>query len=264
MEAHAHEAGAQEVRAAGGIVWRLGGGGGVEVAVIHRPKYDDWSLPKGKLDAGEGWEEAALREVCEEIGLRCRLGDEVGRVSYTDHRGRPKVVRYWLMEPLEEVARFRPSREVDELRWLGPEAAIALLSHEHDRELVRRALGPMTAEAPKVELLWWAGCPSTPRALEELQAVLGEAGLDPGAIEMREVTSDDDARSAGFVGSPTIRIDGRDVQPPQAEPTGLSCRVYRLRDGRFSPTPDPADVREAVRAATRERRETWRAQRTAG
>ena len=267
MEAHAYEPGvrAQEVRAAGGIVWRLGAGGGVEVAVIHRPKYDDWSLPKGKLDRGEGWEEAALREVSEEIGVRCRLGEEVGQVSYTDHRGRPKVVRYWLMEPLDDVAAFRPSREVDELRWLGPEPAIALLSYEHDRELVRRALGPGTgAEAPKVELLWWAGCPSTPRALEELQAVLGEAGLDPGAIEMREVTSDDDARSAGFVGSPTIRIDGRDVQPPQAEPIGLSCRVYRLRDGRFSPTPDPADVRDAVREATGERSETWRAHRPAG
>ena len=136
--------------------------------------------------------------------------------------------------------------------------------YDPDRYMVRLTLGPGPgAKAPKVELLWWAGCPSTPRALEELRAVLEEAGLDPGAIEVREVTSDEDARSEGFVGSPTIRIDGRDVQPPQGEPIGLSCRVYRLRDGRFSPTPDPADVREAVRAATGERSETWRAHRPA-
>ena len=72
---------------------------GVELVVVHRPRYDDWSLPKGKLDPGESWEQAALREVEEEVGLRCRLGAELPPVAYTDHKGRAKVVRYWLMEP---------------------------------------------------------------------------------------------------------------------------------------------------------------------
>ena len=128
---------AAEVKAAGGVVWRRGAGG-IEVAVIHRPHRDDWSLPKGKLDPGEGWEEAAMREVEEEIGFRCRLGRELPPVSYTDNRGRSKVVRYWLMEP--EEGEFAPNDEVDELRWLIPAAATELLSYPHDRELVGAAL----------------------------------------------------------------------------------------------------------------------------
>jgi hypothetical protein len=100
----------------------------------------------------------------------------------------------------------------------------------------------------KAELLWWEGCPSHPRALEELRAVLSEEGLDPAAVELREVDSDEQARRERFPGSPTIRIDGEDVVPPgEGEPFGLTCRIYRLRDGRTSPTPDPADLREAIR-----------------
>jgi hypothetical protein len=108
---------------------------------------------------------------------------------------------------------------------------------------------------PRVELLFWAGCPSHPRALEDLRAALAELGADPGAVEVREVGTDGDAQREGFVGSPTIRIDGVDVQPPGDEPTGLTCRVYRTRDGRISPVPDPADVRAALRRA----RTRWRA-----
>ena len=128
---------AAEIRAAGGLVWRRGAGG-IEVAVVHRPRRDDWSLPKGKLDPGESWEDAALREVHEEIGLTCRLGRELPPVSYRDQKGREKVVRYWLMEPGD--GEFAPNDEVDELRWLIPEAAAGLLSYPHDRELVRAAL----------------------------------------------------------------------------------------------------------------------------
>jgi hypothetical protein len=99
-----------------------------------------------------------------------------------------------------------------------------------------------------VELLWWEGCPSYPRALEELRAALSDEGLDPDQIEVRHVDSDEQAERERFPGSPTIRIDGEDVVPPgEGEPVGLSCRVYRLRDGRSSPTPDPADLREAIR-----------------
>jgi hypothetical protein len=100
----------------------------------------------------------------------------------------------------------------------------------------------------KVELLWWEGCPSTPQALEELKLALGEEGLDPEAVELVEVESDEQAERERFPGSPTIRIDGEDVVPADdCDPVGLTCRVYRLRDGRPSPTPDPADVRDAVR-----------------
>ncbi len=128
---------AAEVKAAGGVVWRRGDGG-IELAVAHRPRYDDWSLPKGKLDRGESWEQAALREVEEEIGLRCRLGDELEPVGYRDRKGRAKAVRYWLMEP-EADAPFEPNDEVDALRWLAPEAAAEALSYPHDVDLVRAA-----------------------------------------------------------------------------------------------------------------------------
>ena len=122
----------EQVRAAGGVVRRAG-----RVAVVHRPKYDDWSLPKGKLDRGEDWEQAALREVEEETGLRCRLVRELGSTEYEDRHGRPKRVRYWLMEPL--AGEFEPGAEVDELRWLAPREAAELLSYARDRELVERA-----------------------------------------------------------------------------------------------------------------------------
>ena len=126
------------MKASGGVVWRRAGGG-IEVALVHRPRYDDWSFPKGKLDRGESWEDAALREVEEEIGLRCRLGHELPPTSYHDNKGRPKVVRYWMMEPLQ--GEFVPSDEVDEVRWLSPPDADRLLSYAHDRELLREVGG---------------------------------------------------------------------------------------------------------------------------
>jgi 8-oxo-dGTP diphosphatase len=119
-----------QVEAAGGVVVRDG-----KVALVHRPKYDDWSLPKGKLDPGESFEDAALREVEEETGLRCRLGRELSSTEYRDGKGRPKLVRYWEMTPLD--GDFTPSGEVDELRWLEAAEAEGLLSYEHDRELLR-------------------------------------------------------------------------------------------------------------------------------
>lgn len=100
--------------------------------------------------------------------------------------------------------------------------------------------------APRVELLWWRGCPSWEEALAELREEMRGLGLDPGGVVIREVPSDDDAGRERFVGSPTIRVDGVDVQPPGDEPAALTCRVYRLRDGRISALPDPADVRDAL------------------
>jgi 8-oxo-dGTP diphosphatase len=125
----------EEVKAAGGVVWRPARDG-VEIAVVHRPKYDDWSLPKGKLDPGEGFEEAALREVEEETGMRCRLGRELGETRYEDRKGRPKVVRYWSMEDAD--GEFAPNEEVDELRWVPVDDARRMLSYDFDRELIGR------------------------------------------------------------------------------------------------------------------------------
>lgn len=102
-------------------------------------------------------------------------------------------------------------------------------------------------DAPQIELLWWKGCPSWERALAELREEMAALGLDPDAVEVREVATDEDAAREQFVGSPTIRIEGRDVQPTE-EPAGLTCRVYRLRDGRVSPLPDRADVRDVLAA----------------
>lgn len=102
----------------------------------------------------------------------------------------------------------------------------------------------------RVELLWWEGCPSHPKALEQLQDLLREEGVDPQMVESRHIGSEGEAVSEGFPGSPTIRIDGEDALPhDEAAAFGLTCRVYRLRDGRPSPTPDPEDVREALRRA---------------
>jgi 8-oxo-dGTP diphosphatase len=120
------------VQAAGGVVVREG-----DVLLVHRPRYDDWSLPKGKLLAGESAEDAALREVEEETGLVCRLVREVGSSSYVDGRGRPKVVRYWLMEPV--AGEFVADAEVDEVRWLTRSEAEELLSYDRDRAVLASA-----------------------------------------------------------------------------------------------------------------------------
>jgi hypothetical protein len=99
-----------------------------------------------------------------------------------------------------------------------------------------------------VELLFWEGCPSYPRALADLRAAMADLGLDPSTVTLREIATDEQAVGERFVGSPTIRIDGTDIQPTGQEPFGLTCRVYHRRDGRVSPTPDPLDVREALLA----------------
>ena len=105
------------------------------MAVIHRPAYDDWTLPKGKLHPNEGELEAALREVEEETGLRCAAGDVLGSSSYVDRHGRDKLVTYWTMRPLS--GRFVPTAEVDDLRWVSLPEGEKLLTYEHDRDLLR-------------------------------------------------------------------------------------------------------------------------------
>ena len=138
--------GTPTVRAAGGIVLRRGPEGESQVLLVHRPRYDDWSLPKGKADPGERDEETALREVEEETGLRCTLGAPAGRTRYRDSKGRDKVVHYWLMEPESVGATaegsFVPNDEVDEVRWCTVDDAVARLSYAHDRKLLAKAPVP--------------------------------------------------------------------------------------------------------------------------
>jgi polyphosphate kinase len=126
------------VMAAGGIVLRTSEQRD-EVLLVHRPAYDDWSFPKGKVDPGESESEAAVREVVEETGFDCDLGDEVGSVEYGDRHGRRKVVRYWLMRP--RGGGFTPNDEVDEIEWCSPDEAVGRLTYERDRALLRSAVG---------------------------------------------------------------------------------------------------------------------------
>jgi 8-oxo-dGTP diphosphatase len=118
------------VRAAGGVIVRDG-----QVLLVHRARYDDWSLPKGKLEDGESWETGALREVEEETGLVCELGEEAGRTRYVDSRGRNKEVRYFRMTTAGEP---RAQNEVDEVRWVPLPEAGATLSYARDADLLSR------------------------------------------------------------------------------------------------------------------------------
>ncbi|MFD7508913.1 NUDIX hydrolase [Streptomyces sp. NPDC059853] len=132
----------ETVRAAGCVLWRYapGPGGEVEVALVHRPRYDDWSHPKGKLHPGEEPEDAALREVLEETGMICVLGAPLPTARYLV-RGRPKEVRYWTGEAVG--GRFSPNDEVDRLLWLPPDQARTQLTHAQDRPLLEAALAQL-------------------------------------------------------------------------------------------------------------------------
>lgn len=124
----------EQVRAAGGLVRRRHEDGTDEILIVHRPRYDDWSFPKGKLEPGESDEEAAVREVEEETGLHCRLDREVATTRYRDARGRQKTVRYWSMTPIG--GRLEPANEVDEVRFVTLAEARELLTYERDSGLL--------------------------------------------------------------------------------------------------------------------------------
>ena len=125
------------VQAAGGLLVRRQAGQ-LQIALVHRPIHQDWSYPKGKLEEGETFEEAAEREVFEETGLICRLLRFIGHTEYTDRKGRPKVVGYWVMSA--ETGSFEPNEEVNELRWLDIASAGLLLTYERDRSLLAAML----------------------------------------------------------------------------------------------------------------------------
>jgi 8-oxo-dGTP diphosphatase len=151
------QAGKPVVRAAGGVVWRQGAGANgeqqIEVAIIHRPRYDDWSIPKGKLVPGESDLEGAIREIAEETGYRVRVGRPLGEVTYVKRMGtedRQKVVRYWSM--FAEGGMFTPTREVDQLRWVPVAEAVDILTTDRDQK-VMQAFASLPALARTVLLV---------------------------------------------------------------------------------------------------------------
>jgi 8-oxo-dGTP pyrophosphatase MutT (NUDIX family) len=122
------------IRAAGGVVCRAGPSGETEIAIIHRPVYDDWTLPKGKVEPDETPEDCALREVREETGFKCELVRPLGCTAYVDRRGRDKMACYWVMQVLG--GRFRPGIEVDKLVWMTVDQAVKRLTYGRDKTLL--------------------------------------------------------------------------------------------------------------------------------
>jgi 8-oxo-dGTP pyrophosphatase MutT (NUDIX family)/phosphohistidine phosphatase SixA len=128
------------VRAAGGVILRRRGGA-LETLVVHRPKYDDLTFPKGKALDGETDQETALREVAEETGLRCALGPELVSTAYRDPQGRPKEVRYWLLKPDGTESAFVADDEIDRVAWVDVGAAGGSLTYERDHAVLDAAIG---------------------------------------------------------------------------------------------------------------------------
>lgn len=134
-----------DIRAAGGVLWRPDGDGGVEVLLVHRDRYDDWTFPKGKLRRGEKYRKAARREVKEETGFTPEVGDELVETRYIDHKGRDKKVRYWAMTV--RTGQFRANSEVDAAEWMSTDDARERLTYERDADLIDSLLAVIGSDA---------------------------------------------------------------------------------------------------------------------
>jgi 8-oxo-(d)GTP phosphatase len=206
------------VRAAGGLVLRWESSG-LAVLLVHRPAYDNWTFPKGKLEPGELEPHAALREVEEETGLACLLGRELGQTAYHDSRGRPKVARYWAMvAPAGEPA---PANEVDDVRWVSCEEAAERLTYERDLALLERLDASANREREPVFLVRHAkaGNRETWEGPDELRPLTGSGRRQAEALVARLA----DGPPAALVSSPYVRCT--ETLLPLAAATGLPVQT---------------------------------------
>ena len=123
------------IRAAGALLWRENSDLAIEVALIHRPRYDDWSLPKGKIEIGETALQCAYREVLEETGMRASFTRELGSVEY-EESGQQKRVKYWAAHCALNKSEFIPNEEVDQIQWLAASDAHQLATHDSDKSVI--------------------------------------------------------------------------------------------------------------------------------
>ncbi|TGN31700.1 NUDIX hydrolase [Aeromicrobium chenweiae] len=234
--------------AAGGIVWRNRTGPArpqprVELLVVHRPSYDDWTFPKGKTDPGEELQTTAVREIGEEAGVRVRLGHPLQDISYPISGG-TKRVSYWCARLVgsDEATPFVPNKEVDEIRWVSPKDARSLLTYEHDRQLLEtfRALQERQAHRTRTLVVLRHG-KAAPRSsgIEDLDRPLTSAGLDRaralvpvlGAYGIRRVVS-----------SPAVRC------AQTVEPYAHSIDTFLEIDDRLSEDTRSAQVERSIAA----------------
>jgi 8-oxo-(d)GTP phosphatase len=215
------------VRAAGGVLRRVGPKG-IEILLVHRPRYDDWSFPKGKAQPGESDEETAVREVEEETGLTARLGVELPTTQYRDSRGRPKVVRYWTMQP--ESGSFEPHDEIDEIRWVPVAEAASALSYERDRDVLEALPQPLLVNrhASAGDAEDWAG-PDADRPLDKRGRHQAEALVDQLApYPIRRIVSSPFVRCVDTM-QPLARARGLEVENSDDLAEGADTeRVRRL------------------------------------
>ena len=230
------------VRAAGGLLWR-DGPSGPRVALVHRPKRDDWSLPKGKLDGDESWEQAALREVEEETACEGRIVGFAGAVSYLARRA-PKIVLYWHMA-LAREGRFEPNDEIDEVAWLAPDAALRRLDYEADRRLLERA-APGGVRPPRAAPEAPAVAAARADAMRRVLA-LGPGAVVPGlgpALELLDGADEALARGDEAGGRTLLAAAGRlALLSADEEERAIRARALREEADRLAPW-----RRRAVRA----------------
>jgi 8-oxo-dGTP diphosphatase len=128
------------IRAAGAVLWRQKRHNEIEIALIHRPRYDDWSLPKGKIEYGESALECAYRELFEETGIRARFTRQLDSIEYEDN-GQTKRVLYWAAQSLNPLIEFVANEEVDQMQWLSPIDATKMLTHSSDGQVLENFIG---------------------------------------------------------------------------------------------------------------------------